>query len=289
MPLTALALVLGAALLHATWNLAAKKAAHATHFMWLSAVCAAAMYLPVVGWILFTTPVAFGWREGLACAASAVVHFGYNVARQTAYRVADFSVVYPIARGSGPLLSFTAAVLLLGEKPTLLALLGMLLIVIGVLAISGGRAWFTVHRGGVELRGVMWGLIAGAFVAGYTVIDGWAVRYLLMSPFVVDICGNLFTSTVLARRALREPAEVGAQWRQFWPQIVTVATLGPIGYIAVLFAMKLAPVSHVAPAREVSMLVAAFFGAKLLDEGDVIRRVAYAGLIAAGVICLVWT
>lgn len=289
MPLSALALVLGAALLHATWNLAAKRAAHATHFMWLSAVFAAALYVPVVAWILFTTPVTFGWREASACAASAVVHFGYNVARQTAYRVADFSVVYPIARGSGPLLSFTAAVLLLGEKPSLLALLGLLLIVVGVLAISGGRAWFTAHRGGVDLRGVLWGLIAGAFVAAYTVIDGWAVRYLLMSPFVVDICGNLFTSTVLARRALREPAEVHSQWRQYWPQIVTVAILGPIGYIAVLYAMKLAPVSHVAPAREVSMLIAALFGAKLLDEGDVIRRVAYAGLIAAGVVCLVST
>ena len=289
MPLSALALVLVAALLHATWNLAAKRAAHATHFMWLSAVFAAALYIPVVGWILLTTPVNFGWREAFACAASAVVHFGYNVARQTAYRVADFSVVYPIARGSGPLLSFTAAVLLLGEQPSLLALLGLLLIVVGVLAISGGRAWFSAHRGGVELRGVMWGLIAGAFVAGYTVIDGWAVRYLLMSPFVVDICGNLFASVVLSRRALREPGEVRAQWRQFWPQIVTVATLGPIGYIAVLFAMKLAPVSHVAPAREVSMLIAAFFGAKLLDEGDVVRRVAYAGLIATGVVCLVWT
>ncbi len=289
MPLTALALVLGAALLHATWNLAAKRAAHATHFMWLSAVLAAMLYAPVVLWILATTPVTFGWREAVACAASAVVHFGYNAARQTAYRVADFSVVYPIARGSGPLLSFTAAVLLLGEKPSLLALLGLLLIVVGVLAISGGRAWFSAHRGGVDLRGVLWGLIAGAFVAGYTVIDGWAVRYLLMSPFVVDICGNLLTAAVLARRAWREPGEVRSQWRQYWPQIVTVATLGPIGYIAVLFAMKLAPVSHVAPAREVSMMIAAFFGAKLLDEGDVVRRVAYAGLIAAGVICLVWT
>ena len=58
-------------------------------------------------------------------------------------------------------------------------------------------------------------------MAAYTVIDGWAVRYaLLMSPFVVDICGNLFTSTVLARRALREPAEVHSR-RQYWPQIVT--------------------------------------------------------------------
>ena len=63
MPLTALALVLGAALLHATWNLAAKKAAHATHFMWLSA-SAAAMYLPVVGWILFTTRSHFTGVKG---------------------------------------------------------------------------------------------------------------------------------------------------------------------------------------------------------------------------------
>lgn len=64
---------------------------------------------------------------------------------------------------------------------------------------------------------------------------------------------------------------------------------GPIGYIAVLFAMKLAPVSHFAPAREVSMLMGACLGAKLLDEGDTLRRVAYAGLIAAGVFCLAWT
>ena len=178
--------------------------------------------------------------------------------------------------------------LLLGEQPSLLALLGLLLIVVGVLAISGGRVVFGAsRRRRVARRDV--GLIAGAFVAGYTVIDGWAVRYLFMSPFR----GGHLRQPVRPRwcwrggrcaslsRCARNGGSSGRRSSR-WQRSARSA-------IAVLFAMKLAPVSHVAPAREVSMLIAAFFGAKLLDEGDVVRRVAYAGLIAAGVVCLVWT
>ena len=98
---SALALVLVAALLHATWNLAAKRAAHATHFMWLSAVFAAALYIPVVGWIFADHTGEFWLARSFAPQRQCSGASGYNVARQTAYRVADFSVVYPIARGPG--------------------------------------------------------------------------------------------------------------------------------------------------------------------------------------------
>jgi drug/metabolite transporter (DMT)-like permease len=133
---------------------------------------------------------------------------------------------------------------------------------------------------------VFYGLLTGALIAAYTLNDGWAVKVLLISPFVIDFTGNLFRTAVLAPRAWRDRARVALEARTYRKAVIVVSVLGPLGYILVLFAMRLAPISHVAPARELSTLVGAWFGSRLLREDSGPWRIVGAALIVAGVISL---
>jgi len=114
MPFLALIAVLLAAVTHSTWNLAAKKAAGSRHFVWLYSIGSLALYAPIIGYILYVQRPHFGLLACLALTGTSVLHLGYSLALQAGYRVSDLSLVYPIARGSGPLLSFVGATLLLG-------------------------------------------------------------------------------------------------------------------------------------------------------------------------------
>jgi drug/metabolite transporter (DMT)-like permease len=282
MPAFALIAVLLAALTHSTWNLYAKKAAGSRHFVWLYSVGSIVLYLPVIAWIMVYQRPHFGPIECLALTATAVLHTGYSLVLQAGYRTSDLSLVYPIARGSGPLLSFVGATLLLGERPTLLAGLGLVLIVAGILLVAGLTR--EPHR--APKAGILFGLLTGLFIAGYTVNDGWSVKALALSPFIIDFSGNLIRVVVLTPLALRDLPEVAREARVYAKPAAVVAVLGPLGYILVLFAMRIAPISHVAPARELSTLVGTYFGSRLLREKAVPARLAGAVCIVVGVVSL---
>ena len=121
---------------------------------------------------------------------------------------------------------------------------------------------------------------------GYTVVDGYAVKVLAISPILVDYMGNAARVLLLAPVALRDRAETARLWRAQWRGALGVAVFSPIAYVLVLYAVQQAPLSHVAPAREVSMLFAALIGGHLLKEGDRAARIAGAVLIAVGVTAL---
>jgi uncharacterized membrane protein len=123
-------------------------------------------------------------------------------------------------------------------------------------------------------------------IAAYTVIDGYAVKVLMIGPVLVDYMGNLLRVPLLALPVLRDRAGFAATCRAQWPHALVVALLGPLACILVLYAVQTAPLSHVAPAREVSMLFAALIGGRLLGEGDRVLRLVGAGCIAAGVAAL---
>jgi drug/metabolite transporter (DMT)-like permease len=282
MPILAVVAVLLAAVTHSTWNLYAKKAAGSRHFVWLYSVGSIMLYLPIVGWILVEQPPHFIPLQGLALLGTAVLHTGYSIALQAGYRTSDLSLVYPIARGTGPLLSFVGAALLLGERPTWLAAVGLVLIVVGILLAAGLTR--EPHR--APKAGVFFGLLTGVFIAGYTVNDGWAVKSLALSPFIIDFTGNLIRVVLLAPLALRDRAGLLREAREYAGPAWVVSVLGPLGYILVLFAMRIAPVSHVAPARELSTLVGAYFGSRVLREQVGPARVAGALCIVVGVVSL---
>jgi drug/metabolite transporter (DMT)-like permease len=282
MPLTALLAVLLAAGTHATWNLAAKRAAGARHFVFLYSAMSVVIYLPVVVWIIWVTRPHFTAVHWLALSASAALHIGYSLTLQAAYRASDLSLVYPLARGSGPLLSFFLAVTLLGESLSWQSLVGVLLIVSGILLVTG----LLDSRHKVAGKGVAYGLGTGLFIASYTINDGWAVKVLLMSPVIIDYAGNLVRTLVLLPSAWRHRADTRRELKEFHKPALTVSLLGPLGYILVLYAMQLAPISHVAPARELATLIGTWYGARLLQEKAAPTRLLGAASIVLGVIAL---
>ena len=224
----------------------------------------------------------FEARHYLALAATSVLHLGYSLSLQAGYRTSDLSLVYPIARGFGPLLSFVGAVLLLGEQPTPLSALGLLLIVAGILLVAGLTR--EPHR--APKKGIFFGLLTGLFIASYTLNDGWAVKFLAISPFIVDFSGNCMRVLVLAPMVWRDRAAVVREARVYAVPVAVVSVLGPLGYILVLFAMRIAPISHIAPARELATLAGAYMGSRLLSERTTPERIIGAVCIVVGVVSL---
>ena len=290
MPVTALVLVLLAALLHAAWNLVAKRAGGDHRFALLSAVLVTVLWSPVALWLGVDELPRWGPVEWAVVLASAVLHLLYFNVLLTGYRRADLTVVYPVARGSAPLLSALVAIVLLGEAATGGTVAGVLAVCGGVFVLAGGPALLG-RRGDPAARsrtlaGVRWGALTGAFIAAYTVVDAVAVKRLLIAPVVLDYVGNVLRVPFLLPGAWRDKPAFREVVRTQWRAAAVVAVLGPQGYVMVLYAMKLAPLSHVAPAREVSMLFAALAGGRLLGEGDRAARLAGAACIGLGVALL---
>ncbi len=297
MPLTALGLVLTAAVLHALWNLAAKRAtAHGAGsgpFALLSSAFMALLWLPAGLWFGLQEFPRWGALQWAAVSASALVHLAYYRCLLAGYRAADLTVVYPLARGSGPLLTAAVAVLLLGETLTATGLAGILGVCGGVFLIAGGPGLWrqAAHPADPAQRarlhaGLRWGLLTGALIATYSVIDGLAIQMLAMAPLVFDWTNNVLRTALQAPAYWRDPAGHRAAWRLQWRHALVVGALGPAAYIAVLTALQMAPLSHVAPARECSLLVAALLGGRLLGEADRGLRLLGAACIAVGVMAL---
>lgn len=290
MPLAALALVVLAALLHATWNIVAKRSGGGPHFVLISAVFLVVLWSPLGGWLL--------WRDGPGLAplawatllASGIVHLFYFNVLLAGYRASDLTVVYPVARGTGPLVSSLGAVLLLDEHLGPMGLLGVLAVTAGVFLVAGGPGLFA-PTGDTERRarvrsGLAWGGATGLLIAAYTVLDGYSVKVLAVTPILVDYVGNLVRVPFMVPGALLDRPGFVRDLRTQWRAALVLAALSPLGYVLVLYAARMAPLSHVAPAREVSMLFAALLGGKLLGEGDRRARLIGAASIATGVLLL---
>ncbi|MEG0446842.1 MAG: EamA family transporter, partial [Comamonas sp.] len=250
-------------------------------------------WLPLGWWLGKDVVPSWGWMEWVFVTASAVLHVFYFVVLLRGYRVADLTVVYPLARGSGPLISSLVAITFLGEELSTLGAAGIAGVVVGVFLIAGGPRMIAAIRMGESseakarvLSGLYYGLLTGMFIAAYTVVDSYAVKVMLMSPILVDYVGNLIRLVILAPLAVTDWSETRRLWRVQWRYAAVVAFFSPIAYVLVLYAVQSAPISHVAPAREVSMLFAALIGGKLLGEGDRALRIAGAVMIALGVTAL---
>lgn len=290
MSLTALGLIVIAGLIHACWNIAAKKAGGDARFAFFSAFLMMLVWAPLGWWVGSDVVPGWGAVEWALVLASGVLHVIYYVILLRGYRKSDLTVVYPMARGTGPLLSSLLAIVLLGEQISALGVAGIAGVVGGVFLIAGGpgllrAAHDPVARQRVH-KGMVYGVVTGVFIASYTVVDGYAIKVVLMSPILVDYMGNFVRVALLAPSVLRDLPTARRLWHAQWHYALLVAVVSPVAYVLVLFAMQQAPLSHVAPAREVSMLFAALIGGQLLGEGDRLARLLGAMLIAAGVMAL---
>lgn len=280
----AFALILIAAFIHATWNYLLKRSGGGTAFVWLFATLSAVLYAPVALVVVWWTRPELGWIAVILMLSSAVLHTAYYMLLDRGYRSGgDLSLVYPLARGSGPLITVLVAISLLGERPSVVALLGAGLIAYAVVLLTGK---LTRLRDRGSLTAVVYALLTGCMIASYTVVDKIAVAAFLVPPILQDWAANCGRVVLMTPLALRAPDQIALTWRRARKEVIAVAILCPLSYILVLTAMVFTPVSYVAPAREVSILIAAVMGAQLLQEGEVTRRLFAATAMIAGLVCL---
>jgi drug/metabolite transporter (DMT)-like permease len=280
----ALAMVLAAALMHATWNLFAKRASGGAAFVWLFSTLAGAIYAPFVVAVLLVErpPIDPGMIPFLV--GSPMLNVIYFLLLQRSYRSGDLSLVYPLARGSAPLITTIVAVMLLGERPTLLAAAGTLLITLGVVILSSAPY---ARRG--DRQAVTYGLLTGASIAAYTLWDKYAVGAALVPPLFLGWAIYVGQAVLLAPLALRSWKTVQSEWRMHRREALGVGVLSPLSYVLVLGALVFTPVSYVASAREISILIGVVMGSSLLAEGRGSRRLIAAGAMVVGVIGLAVT
>jgi multidrug transporter EmrE-like cation transporter len=290
MPLTALFLVLLGALIHAGWNIVAKKAHGDSRFTFFSGVIMAIVWAPLAIWLGWNVVPTWGFKEWVLIAASGFIHWVYFVCLLTGYRKSDLTIVYPLARGSGPLLSSMVAVVVFGEQISAMGIFGIVGVVFGVFLIAGGPSLFRATKDAEKRArvksGVFWGLATGALIASYTILDAYTVKVVAMSPILFDFWCNILRLPYAVVPVLRDVHEAKRLWKLQWKYAAVVAIFSPVAYVLVLYAVQMAPVSHVAPAREVSMLFAALIGGQLLGESDRGLRILGACAIALGVMAL---
>jgi drug/metabolite transporter (DMT)-like permease len=287
MTLASLSLVVLASFIHASWNLLAKRAASVGPvFVFAYNLVSCVAYAPWVIWRLAQGGV--GWTSiGVGIILlSGLIHLAYSLCLQRGYQVADLSVVYPVARGTGPMLSTIGAFLIFGETPSGTGLIGLVLVVAGIVLIATQGRLVAFTRPGGQI-GVRWGTATGGLIASYTVVDAFAVKTLGIAPVVLDWFSNLLRFVLLTPLVLANPRRAREAMRGYWWTAVGVGLLSPLGYILVLAALSSgAPLSLVAPMREMSMMVGALMGMVILREAVGPWRLAGCGVLIAGVILL---
>lgn len=279
-----LALVLLAALLHATWNYLAKMIPGGPSFVWLLAAVITVWMGPIVIWYVLTYDFVFTPANIVALLITGGLHLIYFLVLQKGYAVADLSVVYPLARGSGPVFSTLGAVVFLEESLTWVSVGGLALVVCGVLLISG------LGHSGADIRkrreGIVYGVGTGLLIAFYTVWDGYSIKQLAVPPLLLEAFSHPIRTIALAPIARKRWPEIARIWREYRWKVVVVALISPLGYLLVLYALKTTPVHVVAPARELSIVVGVILGARLLTEENFRSRLLGALLILFGIVLL---
>jgi len=281
---TALALVIGAAVLHSAWNALAKQANDQLAFLWSAVSLATLLLLP------------FALRElratGLPTAAlpfvvaTVILHALYFYALGRSYRSGEFSLVYPIARGLGVALVPILALFLFDERLSPVGTAGVALVVLGIVSLHLiPRAWsgeaVEVPRVG---PGTWWALLTGLTIAAYSLVDKAGVARLHPVPYISLMgLGSILLLLPVGpakRDALRR------EWQVNWRAILAASTMTLTAYLLVLFAFRLSKTGYVVAARELSIVFSAIIGSLWLGEGRLGPRLAGAGVVLAGVACV---
>jgi drug/metabolite transporter (DMT)-like permease len=276
MPPAALLLILLAAFCHATWNLLVKADPRRLEVQSGAIVVGTLICAPVLLWY---SPWQLPPRAWVLVFLSALLETGYVLALAAAYAAGELSLVYPIARGSAPLLVAPLAVLLLGEHLSPRGLVGIGLVTVGILTSHGAHAGLAVAR--AHGRAVGWALLTGVFIAGYSLVNkvGVALVPVPLYAFLVFLANAILVFLVQRVRLGTWPAlRRGAPWGR----MALVGALMMGAYLAVLTAMSLARVSYVVAAREISVVVAAALGVGVLRERHSVSRMVGALLVFAG-------
>ena len=270
--------VLFAAAMHAGWNAMLKVALDRVRSMLLLTLAMGTFGVVMLAIVPWPAPASFGF-----VIASAIIHSGYKLFLIRAYDTGDLSQVYPLARGTAPLLTTFAAFYVAGEllSPLMLAGVGLVLVGIYLAGVHGGS-----KRAAMNAPAILFALATSVFIAAYTIADGLGVRASLSAigytaaVFVADCI--LFATIVMAWRGRAITQGLLMQWRAG----VIAGALSFGSYGIALWAMTKAPIAAAAALRETSILFALMLGAIWLGEALSLPRMAAALFIVAGAAAL---
>jgi len=299
-PTLAIGLVLVAAVLHAGWNVLLKTSGDTlTTAVRLQAI-GTAVLVPIgfAAWLANGMPAVPAAAIGLAVISGAL-EAAYFVLLASAYRRGPLSLVYPLARGSAPLLAVAIGIVLLGERLVPLALAGVACLLVGIFLVA--RPWQAFRAAGAAQRGAVgFALATGASIAAYSAVDRLGVRETepwIYGSILAVVSTMLTASAVFGGRRLGllapvPPREIDAPRDRMGglarDAVAGVLSLG--AYLLVLCAYAIAPLATVAPLRESGIVLAAAWGAIRLREAagrrDAGTRIAAAGLVVVGAILL---
>lgn len=278
MPLTALGLLLVAAMMHTTWNLIVKRAKEKQVFTWCALIAGSICFSPLLlaNWVF---PISV-WPFVVS---SALVEAIYFITLIRAYENGDFSLVYPMARGAAPAFLVLWAALFLGESPRLYGLIGIALLITG-LVVVGGKTWWTLRKtSGLNTSALALALGVACCISIYTTIDGAAVRHVNPLPYtvlVIALATVFVTPAVVLRYGNRA---IINEWRTNWMRIVLVGIFTFLAYVLALKAYTITRVSYAGAVREISVVFAAFVGWRWLGEDFGLIRLAGSVLLFAGI------
>lgn len=289
MPISALLLVLAAAITHAAWNIIAHGSSRSgVPFLWWGSVASALLWavaVPFTGGLGSASAGAFLLGVGV----SGALHVLYMLVLQRGYARGELSTVYATARGTAPILTVLVAVALLGERPGPGALIGVALVIGGVAAFGiVGRPAPGLRRCGFD-PGLGYGLLTGVAIAAYTVWDAHAVAGMGIAPVAFMVGCSVaeipfFTAMLRLERRGGALARLRDELRRNAVRLLAFGVLSPLAYVLVLTAVTLAPVSLVAPVREVSVVLVGLYGAIRHRESRPVLRLLAAGIVVAGVL-----
>jgi drug/metabolite transporter (DMT)-like permease len=275
-----------AAVLHAAWNVILKTSEDPLRVSFRLTLVGVAVAIPLVtAWYALD-----GWpaipREALALAIlSGVLEAAYFVSLSAAYRRGDLSVVYPIARGTAPLLAVAIGVVVLGESLSSIGWLGVGCLLAGVLLVS--RPWRS-FRGGRLDGAVGFALLTGVTIAAYSAVDRVGVRLMPPVPYAV-ILFSVATVLLGGWLAIVDRSRPGGEVP--WGRSVAAGLMAMQAYVLVLVALSVAPLVVVAPLRESAIVIVSGWGAIRLGEADgradITRRIGAAVLLVVGIGLLV--
>ncbi len=293
MNLTGIGLLVIAAVFHAVSQALIKGAKNSAVFSWLMLGASTVIGFPALFFTGGIIPA--GW---MIVGASGIVEALYFMSLTKAYSQGDLSSVYPIARGSAPLLTLLWSVLFLGERPSMAGLFGIVVIVAGIYLsrLRGPSDWKKPFRN-FSHGGAGWALLTGLFISGYTTVDKVGTEqidpflYLYLVLGIAWIVQMPLRLMALQRAAIRD--EVG-ETREGVRRIAVIPCLMILGsmalgfaaYTLVLFAMRTSPVSYVAPVREMSVVLGAWIGVRIMKEEGGLMRIVAAASIFLGILII---
>ena len=282
-----LVLVLLSAVAHASWNLLLKRAADPEVFAWCLLVTATVLLAPLGVALAWFNPVGL---PGLWFVAATIgLHIVYFVLLGRGYARGDLSLVYPVARGIGPMLVPVLAVVFLGEDIALPAVIGIVGIVGGIYTISWWGNFHQVFRRPLlflKTAGMGYAVLTGLVIASYAIVDKKGVGHI--QPFLYMYFMTIGSAVGLAPYILSNKG-VGAvvhEWRTNARSIIVAGLLTFAAYGMVLTAFSLSRVSYVAPAREVGIVIGVLMGVYLLKEPFGGGRLLGSGFIVGGLVLI---